>query len=571
MNRKKNTNTGTATPQKDKELTLAKCLQAAYDYVAVENTMAMFSGSEKETEKDYPEAEYQHLRDVLGLTDSQIGIFAVILEEAIDGRVNSGTVASRLGCNRLGLLTLQNDLDTLYEKHLILFNQSQIRSTTFLVPDNIVEDIAKNRKPDFSSHKDINDYKFIDKIKVVFRAYYDEDIDYDTMMMELDVLYSCCKCPITEKYSECHISELEAYERLLFNFMVCRSISFDENKWSWENYCRLFMDLEICPMLKNKIDDENLKLFEMGLVEHDNSAGFEYNEYICFTQKAIQLFIGEKVLERSDQRLMQSQALRIIRHDTITPKELFYNDRERAEIDRLTNLLQKENFDKITSRLQEKGMRKGFACLFYGVPGTGKTETVLQLARTGRDIYFVDIAAIRDKYVGVSEQNLAQIFHYYRKAVRDNELCPILVFNEADAIFGCRKKVENAVDQMNNSLQNIILQEIENLDGILVATTNFNNLDPAFDRRFLIKVRFDKPTAAVRSRIWTSMFTELSDADAQTLATEYELTGGLIENINRKATVDYILTGQQPDLEYLRTLCRAEQKNPQPTTRHIGF
>ena len=216
-------------------------------------------------------------------------------------------------------------------------------------------------------------------------------------------------------------------------------------------------------------------------------------------------------------------------------------------------------------------MRKGFACLFYGAPGTGKTETVLQLARTGRDIYFVDIAAIRDKYVGVSEQNLAQIFHYYRKAVRDNEFCPILVFNEADAIFGCRKKVENAVDQMNNSLQNIILQEIENLDGILVATTNFNNLDTAFDRRFLIKVKFDKPTAAVRSRIWTSMFTELSEADAQTLATEYELTGGLIENINRKATVDYILTGQQPDLEYLRTLCRAEQKNPQTAKRHIGF
>ena len=569
MTRKK-TNTEITIPKKGQNLTLASCLQAVYDYVVVEETV--FGGCEKETEKDCPEEEYKHLRDVLGLTDSQIEIFAVILEEAVDGRVNSRIVASRLGTGKLGFLNKQPDLGVLCDKHMVLFNQSQIGSTTFLVPESIVEDIAKNRKPNLSALKETTDYKFVDKLSALFRSYCDEDIDFDTMMTELELLYSCCKCPLTEKYSQFHIGELEDHERILFSFMVCRSIGYGENRWQWLNYCRMFMDLEICPTLKGQIMEGNLKLFEMGLVEHDNSAGFELNEYICLTPKAIKIFIGEKVLERSDQRLMQSQALRIIRHDTITPKELFYNDRERAEIDRLENLLQKESYEAIISRLQEKGLRKGFACLFHGAAGAGKTETVLQLARaTGRDIYFVDMAGIRDKYVGSSEKNIAQIFHFYSREVKEKELCPILVFNEADAIFGCRKKAENAVDHMENSLQNIILENLESLNGILVATTNFNNLDPAFDRRFLIKVRFDKPTAAVRSRIWTSMFTELSDTDAQTLATEYELTGGLIENINRKATVDYILTGQQPNLEYLRTLCRAEQKNPQPTPRHIGF
>jgi hypothetical protein len=569
MTRKK-TNTDISIPKnKDQNLTLASCLQAVYDYVVVEETV--FGGCEKETEKDRPEEEYKHLRDVLGLTDSQIEIFAVILEEAVDGRVNSRIVASRLGTGKLGFLNKQPDLDVLCDKHMVLFNQSQIGSTTFLVPESIVEDIAKNRKPDFSALKETTDYKFVDKLSTLFRSYCDEDIDFDTMMTELELLYSCCKCPLTEKYSQYHIGELATHERILFSFMVCRAIAYSEGRWQWLNYCRLFMDLEICPTLKGQIMEGNLKLFEMGLVEHDNSAGFEYNEFICFTQKALHLFIGEKILDRSDQRLMQSQALRIIRYDTITPKELFYNDRERAELDRLEKFLKPENYEKILSRFDEKNLRKGLACLFYGPPGTGKTESVFRLA-SGRDIYFVDIAGIRDKYVGKSEQNLAQLFKYYRKAVKENELCPILVFNEADAIFGCRKKVEDAVDQMNNSLQNILLQEVESLEGILIATTNFNNLDPAFDRRFLIKVKFDKPTAAVRSRIWTSMFTELSDADAQTLASEYELTGGLIENINRKATVDYILTGQQPNLEYLRTLCRAELKNPQPTpTRHIGF
>ena len=569
MTRKK-TNTEISIPKKDQNLTLASCLQAVYDYVAVEETV--FGGCEKETEKDRPEEEYKHLRDVLGLTDSQIEIFAVILEEAVDGRVNSRIVASRLGTGKLGFLNKQPDLDVLCDKHMVLFNQSQIGSTTFLVPESIVEDIAKNRKPDLSALKETTDYKFVDKLSALFRSYCDEDIDFDTMMTELELLYSCCKCPLAEKYRQYHIGELEEHEKILFSFMVCRSIGYGENRWQWLNYCRMFMDLEICPTLKGQIMEGNLKLFEMGLVEHDNSAGFELNEYICLTPKAIKIFIGEKVLERSDQRLMQSQALRIIRHDTITPKELFYNDRERAEIDRLENLLQKESYEAIVSRLQEKGLRKGFACLFHGAAGAGKTETVLQLARaTGRDIYFVNIAGIRDKYVGSSEKNIAQIFQFYSREVKEKELCPILVFNEADAIFGCRKKAENAVDHMENALQNLILENLESLDGVLVATTNFNNLDPAFDRRFLIKVKFDKPTAAVRSRIWTSMFTEISDADAQTLASEYELTGGLIENINRKATIDYVLTGQQPDLEYLRTLCRAELKTPQPTPKHIGF
>jgi SpoVK/Ycf46/Vps4 family AAA+-type ATPase len=80
-----------------------------------------------------------------------------------------------------------------------------------------------------------------------------------------------------------------------------------------------------------------------------------------------------------------------------------------------------------------------------------------------------------------------------------------------------------AVDQMENSMQNIILQEIENLDGILIATTNLTqNIDKAFDRRFLYKIEFKKPEIQVRKSIWKSMFPDLSGRDAFMLASNFD-------------------------------------------------
>ena len=185
-------------------------------------------------------------------------------------------------------------------------------------------------------------------------------------------------------------------------------------------------------------------------------------------------------------------------HDSIKEKSLFFNTSEQEQIERLTCLLSTENLPSVQERLEEQGMRKGFACLFYGAPGTGKTETVLQLARqTGRDLMQVDIAGLRDKWVGESEKNIKEVFARYRRLCQNSEVMPILFFNEADAIINKRtENIEHSVDKMDNAMQNIILQEIENLDGILIATTNLtSNLDRAFERRFLYKVEFHKPTS----------------------------------------------------------------------------
>ena len=157
--------------------------------------------------------------------------------------------------------------------------------------------------------------------------------------------------------------------------------------------------------------------------------------------------------------------------------------------------------------------------------------------------------------------------------MREGGIVPILLFNEADAIFGIRQQgAERAVDKMENSIQNIILQEMEDLDGILIATTNLTeNLDKAFERRFLYKVRFDKPSLEVKRQIWKSMMPDITDANAAYLADKFELSGGQIENVARKKTIQSILSGNEPAIEDLIKYCCEEEIGASKERRRIGF
>lgn len=217
------------------------------------------------------------------------------------------------------------------------------------------------------------------------------------------------------------------------------------------------------------------------------------------TDKAKEEFLCELNLNRigkSDKGL--------IRADTLSEKDLIYNPSEFEQITRLSSILSEERFIEVQNRLRSAGMRPGFCCIFYGAPGTGKTETVYQLARqTGRDIMRVDVDKIKSCWVGESEKNIKILFDRYRNICKNSKPAPILLFNEADAVLGVRMEgAARAVDKMENSIQNIILQEMETLEGIMIATTNLTtNLDKAFERRFLYKIRFDKPSVEVRSKI----------------------------------------------------------------------
>lgn len=130
----------------------------------------------------------------------------------------------------------------------------------------------------------------------------------------------------------------------------------------------------------------------------------------------------------------------------------------------------------------------------------------------------------------------------------------------------------NTIDQTENTIQNIILQEIENLFGILIATSNLiQNVDKAFERRFLYKITFEKPCMESRKNIWHTMLPQLSDDGVIKLAGEFEISGGQIENISRKIKVDAILNGENLLIENLTQYCIDEIKNGFNANKKIGF
>jgi SpoVK/Ycf46/Vps4 family AAA+-type ATPase len=253
---------------------------------------------------------------------------------------------------------------------------------------------------------------------------------------------------------------------------------------------------------------------------------------------------------------------------------LFFSGKTKEQIDRLSSLLQEEKFSSVRSALASRGMPTGFCCLFYGSPGTGKTELVQQLAiATERDLMQVDMSTLRDKYVGESEKRIKHIFSTYRGLVQKQKKAPILFFNEADAIFGNRmENTQHSVDKMENAIQNIILQEMEQFDGIMICTTNLTtSIDKAFDRRFLYKIEFERPTNEARKQIWKSLLSSLNDEQASELANKYDFSGGQIQNITRKQIVHSIFSGSEDlDYEQVKLDCQNEQISRQ-NGRKIGF
>jgi SpoVK/Ycf46/Vps4 family AAA+-type ATPase len=154
------------------------------------------------------------------------------------------------------------------------------------------------------------------------------------------------------------------------------------------------------------------------------------------------------------------------------------------------------------------------------------------------------------------------------------EVAPILLFNEADAVLGIRQEgAQRSVDKMENSIQNIILQEMETLEGIMIATTNLtSNLDKAFERRFIYKIEFERPGIEAKQQIWKSMIPALSDEAACSLARDFDLSGGQIENIARKRTVELILSGKEPTEQQIREYCHSEAMDSRAEKRRrIGF
>ena len=287
-------------------------------------------------------------------------------------------------------------------------------------------------------------------------------------------------------------------------------------------------------------------------------ASDQKERYLPTTQTFRQLFRDRKDLLSLTTLSKQAE---IIVSSTIPQKELFFNEVNKGDIERLKMLLNPKEFQAIMDRLRAKGRKASASCLFYGAPGTGKTELAKQLAQaTGRDLVIADAAKLYASWHGDTEKNVKELFEAYQYLQCVSDKAPILLFNEADGLLSKRTDVlRQAVDKIENRVQNLLLQALEDFEGIFIATTNLSeNIDSAFERRFLYKICFQIPDSETRSKIWKSMIPDLSQSEAKILASRYSFSGGQIENIAKKRDIDEALFDKTTSLEQMFSYCENE-------------
>ena len=510
-----------------------------------------------------------YVRDLLGLSEKQVVVYAIVMDMYYDNHISTFEIARCLDISPLNAMTFGTDLEELCRRGYLIENyEENCADKSYSVTKEAIISLQQDCTISCRTLAVDSAEKWFGALEQIVTARSNRKIDYETLSSRIENLIKYNgNLPIIKRFKNKE-SLLTVDEKMLFFWVCSMIVCSGYDTVAPDNFRKLFGDLAVY-----RTQRKSLALGSNGLIRNGLLRIARFSEQRSKDRYELTPWGVKEMLADLELEVATTFHQDIIEHTSITPKQLYYNENEQNSIEQLSLLLHQDRFREIENELLKHGFRKGFACLFHGAPGTGKTETALQLARiTGRDIMQINISEIKSMWVGESEKNIKAIFTRYHKLVEESEVAPILLLNEADAIIGNRlKNVTRSVDKMENSMQNIILEEIEKFDGILIATTNLTcNMDSAFIRRFLYKIEFKQPSVNVKTNIWQSMVTGLSAEDAAALATKYDFSGGEIENIARKSVVNRIIYRKELSLNSLIAHCDTELIG-KSVHRRIGF
>lgn len=517
------------------------------------------------------DGELEYLTSRLGITDDAAVLFSILCEKGAQQRIQLYDIGRHLGCGTLEILQHKPNIDTLVEKGLVV----EEPAGKYFVPDEVLQALCRNEVWSDSVQTYTSDgnlcYDLFERFNMAAGNRISKTTLYEGVMRLLEANAGLRFAKVMGGYRKV----LDDDEFMFLMSLVCLWLVRGARWSTFENASKMLRDRTATDRLRTTLMGGTSPLLTSGIIKPCPEESFADKPGYALTA-ATRRKINSKGLQPGDPQDCPAPSedvftffqdpseenSQILVPDKIVKRQLFYNDTTARQVKELATLLREKKMRSVLRRLKSSGLRCGFTCLFHGGPGTGKTETVLQLARdTGRAVFQVDVSKLRTKWYGESERLVKGVFDDYRRMVAQSAVAPIMLFNEADAIFNRRMEAaEHSVDKNENALQNIILQEMENLDGILIATTNLaTNLDKAFERRFLYKIEFESPDTDTRAKIWRSMMPSLDLTKAQTLAARFpDLAGGHIENIARKVTVGRVLHGRGGSWEELTEMCRQE-------------
>lgn len=503
------------------------------------------------------------IANYLQVNQNQAVIFVVVF---VLGFKNISTdisdIINFLNLDVVDSIGMKPDIEELLKKNILINDdefrrksrKSDISYACFNVSPIVSECVYSNIVVSTKTTELLDIYAFINKVSELIHKRSNDDID--TIELFNRVLKLEKKCGHLEPVNKLR-GKLKIEDRtLLYEISDDHVNGFAT---SLDKTLKDIYDLNRVRLLKfRELSDKSNIMYELDYISLGESR-FANDFNVSLTSNSIDIIFQDDAILFNQTKKNKN----IILVDSIASKELFYEPELEREINFIGNSLTEKNFINLQERLSKQNLSKGIAAVFFGAPGTGKTETVYQLAKTtGREILKVDISQSKSMWFGESEKRIKEIFESYKRLLKTSKLAPILLFNEADALFSQRKTsthTQSNISNTENAMQNIILEELENFEGIMFATTNLEgNFDSAYERRFLFKVKFETPTVEVKTKIWQNKLAWIVPEFAQKLSKEFLFSGGEIDNIVRKVTMKEVISGSRPDLNEIYGYCQNE-------------
>ena len=518
--------------------------------------------------------ELELICDYFQVKKAQAILLAISFVKSCFDTFDTAAIVSHLGIKKHRFLKYLEDFNTLSLKSILTKTSYKSGCEDYKLSQHILNYILSNQPIPLElltiKTKEITFNEFLNDMDLLRDQKENKEINYSYFTIKFIDLLNAYK---HFKLVEYAIKNLQLVDSFVFFDTILDAVNAGSNDFNtglkstvndfYERNRDIFNYV-------SKFLEGKTALTKLDLIEKDSNT-FSDRHRIQLTQKAVSMLkewegISLEFIEKKDKRLFYP--------DQIQKRNLFYNRDEELQLEPIKKSLSHTAFTTLQSRLKSKNMSTGITALLYGAPGTGKTETVYQLAKKyNRPVFKVEVSETKSMWFGESQKLVKKIFTDYYTFKKTQKVCPILLFNEADAIIGKRKIAgSSSVSDTENAIQNVLLEELENFDGILFATSNLvANLDSAFERRFLFKVKFENPSIVNATKMWRNKLPLLSAKEALQLASQFFYSGGEMENVARKSIMDEIVFGSKPDFKRILSFCDNEKWSSKSGGLKIGY
>lgn len=357
------------------------------------------------------------LAEQLEITPKQAVIFAIVLDMSKGDEFSKSDLSRALKTNFVQLLSYEEDLKALERAFLI----QRCRWGKIQIGEEVQKCLERNVAFHKPSNENLTTYAILSRISNLFKAIDNETQDTMLALLRIDdmlqrnpdtsIAKTASKYGILTKGDalfdfyerddfdkwQCNDYEnsMVPQERFLFYAMCFRFFSCNDDDCWWWDFRNFFAERDM-EEIQQCYREEELDLQKKHVVVYVSRDGLFVKDHFKIDDP-----VKEEIWADLGGLPEQTPMAGTLKHEDLAEKKLFYDDALGREVGTLSSLLSEERYGHIRTALKEKGMRSGFTCLFYGSPGTGKTETVYQLARqTGRDIIMADVTKLKSMWGG---------------------------------------------------------------------------------------------------------------------------------------------------------------------------